>query len=474
MKIFDTSIVRSEIISSIKLENTGHAYALYIETKFYGFFTESLYHELRDAGYEVTLVFPQRVIQCDFMLINHQDVINFGLLLSEIRDFEPLIDNHAFVKISENIRMFFQSPFDFSISDELFTCLMYLCQTNHKALLRSIIPQSNSSLPNWSIHGNDQEIGFINEQDNAHFERLYLQQYGNGSFRLKITASRDHYSLFVIRLMMDHLIGHQSEREKELREVTSYDSSLPNLRAVLVRIHNNCSDMDMQIILDQIISTTRELESEQHSSDSNITLPRALLRKNGILRNSRPHAAEYLMRRRPLTMTPPRTLTSTPTYSTLPYLPSLNVQPRPDPNLNAAILASLNDVPQNTIQSSSTRESGANANAIEHLELTVPEELTCPLSQEIMTCPVYFIGINNKQCFEYSWIMDQLKGSNKHPITREIVRADALVSNWAIKKKCDAFVAKALAPKIEPPAVPVAQTTLVQVTKKKTHRCALM
>lgn len=94
-------------------------------------------------------------------------------------------------------------------------------------------------------------------------------------------------------------------------------------------------------------------------------------------------------------------------------------------------------------------ENGANAKAIEHLDLIVPEEITCALSHQIMTDPVYFIGIQNKQCFEYSWIMDHLQRSNRHPITREVVREEHLVSNWEVKKSCDAFVANALVLPVE-------------------------
>jgi len=86
-------------------------------------------------------------------------------------------------------------------------------------------------------------------------------------------------------------------------------------------------------------------------------------------------------------------------------------------------------------------DAGANAKALENIDVDIPEHLTCALSLQIMTDPVCFEGLpsGNKKAFEYDWIMDYLSRTKKHPITREDVDEKMLVSIWALKKECDTF-----------------------------------
>lgn len=87
-------------------------------------------------------------------------------------------------------------------------------------------------------------------------------------------------------------------------------------------------------------------------------------------------------------------------------------------------------------------EVGPNASALEGKEIAIPYHLTCKLSFEIMTDPVCFVGISNQDCFEYAWIMEHLRNNRTHPLTREPVRAEMLVSNLVVKRECDNLVKK--------------------------------
>lgn len=82
---------------------------------------------------------------------------------------------------------------------------------------------------------------------------------------------------------------------------------------------------------------------------------------------------------------------------------------------------------------------GANAKALEGMDVDVPEHLCCALSLQIMTDPVRFEGLANQDCFEDAWIMEHLRKNKTHPTTREAVSEKMLVSVLHLKRECDAF-----------------------------------
>jgi hypothetical protein len=94
---------------------------------------------------------------------------------------------------------------------------------------------------------------------------------------------------------------------------------------------------------------------------------------------------------------------------------------------------------QSAASAPTSPDAGANAKALAEVDIDVPDHLTCPLSLEIMTNPVRFRGLSSEQCFEEAWIMEYLRGSNAHPLTRETVDITMLITDLAIKRECDAF-----------------------------------
>ena len=76
-------------------------------------------------------------------------------------------------------------------------------------------------------------------------------------------------------------------------------------------------------------------------------------------------------------------------------------------------------------------------------EGVIPEEFVCPISQSIMSQPVFFDGLKISTCFDKSTIEGWLKlGNTTHPLTREDVTGKLLTVNKDLADKIEEFVAK--------------------------------
>jgi len=97
-------------------------------------------------------------------------------------------------------------------------------------------------------------------------------------------------------------------------------------------------------------------------------------------------------------------------------------------------------------QSTAVKTTLSNATKLEGMDAEVPESLTCPITKDIMTNPVYFRNLKSKniQCFEYEAIIEVMKIDPKHPFTREVLSIQSITPNDLLKKECDDFVAQAI------------------------------
>lgn len=85
-------------------------------------------------------------------------------------------------------------------------------------------------------------------------------------------------------------------------------------------------------------------------------------------------------------------------------------------------------------------EIGPYAEKIADLNISIPDEYKCPLSQCIISDPVYLLGDTTKQPFERSWITTWLITNHTHPITRKSFGVDCIQPHDALKISIDAFM----------------------------------
>jgi hypothetical protein len=83
---------------------------------------------------------------------------------------------------------------------------------------------------------------------------------------------------------------------------------------------------------------------------------------------------------------------------------------------------------------------GENAERADALseDLEIPPAFICPLSQCIMTEPVY--DPNTGTRFEKEWILVELKRSGKNPCTRTDLMQSDLISDNELQKAIEAFL----------------------------------
>ena len=82
---------------------------------------------------------------------------------------------------------------------------------------------------------------------------------------------------------------------------------------------------------------------------------------------------------------------------------------------------------------------GVNAERLEGIDVDIPSEYICPLSQEIMTDPV-FDPEHPKIHFERSWIVTHLQNFKTNPITKTPLKITDLVVDTKLKDAIDNFV----------------------------------
>lgn len=109
--------------------------------------------------------------------------------------------------------------------------------------------------------------------------------------------------------------------------------------------------------------------------------------------------------------------------------------PRPSSARNSALLSTAHAAP-----SLHMPEIGPYAEKIAHLTISIPDEYKCPLSQCIISDPVYLLGDTTKQPFERSWITTWLNTNHTHPITRKLFGVDCIQPHDALKISIDAFM----------------------------------
>jgi hypothetical protein len=89
---------------------------------------------------------------------------------------------------------------------------------------------------------------------------------------------------------------------------------------------------------------------------------------------------------------------------------------------------------------------GPNSDALEGVNIKIPEEYCCPLSFSIMTNPVYIQNDPTNKRFEAAWIRKWLNEHRSHPITRTNDIVADLIPDTELKKRIDEFVARARTP----------------------------
>jgi len=90
---------------------------------------------------------------------------------------------------------------------------------------------------------------------------------------------------------------------------------------------------------------------------------------------------------------------------------------------------------------------------------SVPDEYICPITQAVMTDPV--LGSDGRS-YERSAITEWLRTHNTSPLTREVMTAETLKPNYALRSLIQRHNAL---PQVTKPQVTKPQVTIPQVTK---------
>jgi len=443
----------------------------------------SNFDRLFDSLYQAKLTDAPRNehhIDYDFNLTTPYAIVHLGLFLSKLRTFESNINNAHFEEIAARIKSCLPEG-----TGRLNEVLQILSQSNHASEIAKLVPKRVSNAPHWVIDTRENKVHFFNTKDQPNIKEisLSLPNASRNGFNISIKAAESSHDGLLSRVAEHQFIQfHSWPFHKIYFNAPSKEILISRLETIKY-IHRDVGLICNEII--RLMNTSAFNFRRLQAYGNSIQIPDFSSSFDNFYQTER-RLRQRELREREVPEVLPVPFSSSQSLSVSGN--ALIVGERPRRNIVRIESEEIESQPQEfsrpvslSVPTTSSLNRGANALALEGMEIEVPEELRCPLSLEIMTKPTYVEGLDTKQCFEFDFIKRVLDTGGVHPTTRESLIDKKLVVNGDLEKKCADFVANAIAPKSEiieistqvnnvvpevPPAI-LPLNTFIEVKKKR-------